>query len=179
VIADNVGDNVGDCAGMAADLFETYAVTIIATMILGALMVKTTSPAAAIYPLTIGGFAIIASIVGTWFVSAKPGDKNVMPRSTRGLIVAGVIALIAFYPITLIVMENVVKTVPFEIAGRMQQITVWHLWGTAAVGMALTGFPRVDHRVLHRHRLQAGAARGARRARPAMRPTSSPASACR
>jgi K(+)-stimulated pyrophosphate-energized sodium pump len=140
VIADNVGDNVGDCAGMAADLFETYAVTIIATMILGALMVKTTSPVAAIYPLAIGGFAIIASIIGTWFVKARPGDKNVMPALYKGLIVAGVIALIAFYPITLILMDNVVKTVPFEIAGRMQHITVWHLWGTAVVGMALTGF---------------------------------------
>ncbi|HYL90146.1 MAG TPA: sodium-translocating pyrophosphatase [Burkholderiales bacterium] len=140
VIADNVGDNVGDCAGMAADLFETYAVTIIATMLLGALMVKTTTPAALIYPLTIGGFAIIASIVGTWFVSAKPGDKNVMPALYKGLIVAGVVALIAFIPITMIVMGDVVKTVPFEVGGGMKMITIWHLYGTAVVGMLLTGF---------------------------------------
>ena len=140
VIADNVGDNVGDCAGMAADLFETYAVTIIATMLLGALMVKTTSPAALIYPLVIGGFAIIASIAGTWFVSAKPGDKNVMPALYKGLAWAGGIALIAFYPITLLMMGDVVKEVPFDVAGGKKFITVWHLWGTAVVGMVLTGF---------------------------------------
>jgi K(+)-stimulated pyrophosphate-energized sodium pump len=140
VIADNVGDNVGDCAGMAADLFETYAVTIIATMLLGALMVKTTSPAALLYPLAIGGFAIIASIIGTWFVKAKPTDKNVMPALYKGLAVAGVVALIAFYPITLLVMGEVVKTVPFDIGGSARLITVWHLYGTAVVGMALTGF---------------------------------------
>ncbi|HEX9397549.1 MAG TPA: sodium/proton-translocating pyrophosphatase, partial [Burkholderiales bacterium] len=140
VIADNVGDNVGDCAGMAADLFETYAVTIIATMLLGALMVKTSSPAALIYPLVIGGFAIIASIAGTWFVSAKPGDKSVMPALYKGLAWAGGIALIAFYPITLLLMGDVVKDVPFDVAGGKRFITVWHLYGTAVVGMALTGF---------------------------------------
>src|SRR5262245_61720630 len=140
VIADNVGDNVGDCAGMAADLFETYAVTIIATMLLGALMVKTTSPAAVIYPLAIGGFAIIASIIGTFFVKARPSDKNVMPALYKGLAVAGVIALLAFYPITLLMMRDVVSSVPFEIGGVKKFISVWHLYGTAVVGMALTGF---------------------------------------
>ncbi len=138
VIADNVGDNVGDCAGMAADLFETYAVTIVATMLLGALMLK--SPAAVIYPLVIGGFAIIASIVGTWFVKAKPGEKNVMPALYKGLAVAGGIALIAFWPITQLMMGPIVASVPFEIGGAKKMISVWHLYGTAVVGMALTGF---------------------------------------
>ena len=140
VIADNVGDNVGDCAGMAADLFETYAVTIIATMLLGALMIKTTSPAAVIYPLALGGFAIIASVVGTWFVKAKPGDRNVMPALYKGLWWAGGLALVAFWPITKVVMGDVLANVPFEIAGGKKLITVWHLWGTAVVGLALTGF---------------------------------------
>jgi K(+)-stimulated pyrophosphate-energized sodium pump len=140
VIADNVGDNVGDCAGMAADLFETYAVTIIATMLLGALMVKSTGPEALLYPLVLGGFAIIASIAGTWFVSAKPGDKNVMPALYKGLAAAGVIALIAAWPITKLVMGPVLESVPFDIGGRTRMIGVWHLWGTVVVGMALTGF---------------------------------------
>jgi K(+)-stimulated pyrophosphate-energized sodium pump len=140
VIADNVGDNVGDCAGMAADLFETYAVTIIATMILSALMVKTTSPAAVIYPLAIGGFAIIASIVGTWFVKSKPGDKNVMPALYKGLIWAGGLALIAFYPITQVMMGDILKEVPFEVLGGKKLISVWNLYLAAVVGLALTGF---------------------------------------
>ena len=140
VIADNVGDNVGDCAGMAADLFETYAVTIIATMLLGALVVKTSSPAALIYPLVIGGFSIIASIVGTWAVKAKPGDRNVMTALYKGLALSGVVALIAFIPITWTMMKPVLDSVPFDMGGSKKMITVWHLWGTTVVGMLLTGF---------------------------------------
>ena len=140
VIADNVGDNVGDCAGMAADLFETYAVTIVATMLLGALMVKTASPAALMYPLALGGFAIIASIVGTMFVKTKASDKNVMAALYRGLAWAGGIALVGFWPITQVVMGDVLASVPFDIAGQSRMIGVGHLYGAAVVGIALTGF---------------------------------------
>ena len=137
VIADNVGDNVGDCAGMAADLFETFAVTLIATMLLGALMVRTSSDAAVIYPLALGGVSIIASIIGCMFVKAQPG-KKIMTALYRGVIVAGVLAAIAFIPITYWIMGNVVKEVPFEILGASKMISVWHLWGAALVGLVLT-----------------------------------------
>ena len=142
VIADNVGDNVGDCAGMAADLFETYAVTIIATMLLGALVVKTASPAAVVYPLAIGGFAIISSIIGTWFVRAKSTDRNVMPALYKGLIWAGGLAALGMIPITMIVMGDVVKEVPFDVLGqrRILPYGIWNLYGAALVGLALTGF---------------------------------------
>jgi len=126
VIADNVGDNVGDCAGMAADLFETYAVTVVATMLLGGLLFAKQSAAAgfnaAIYPLALGAVSIVSSIIGTFFVSTREGGK-IMNALYKGVIVAGIVSAIGFYFITHALM-------PAE--GNS-------LFGCALIGLGLTG----------------------------------------
>ncbi len=125
VIADNVGDNVGDCAGMAADLFETYAVTIVATMLLGGLVFTNGSDTAVVYPLILGGASIIASIIGTFFVKIKEGGK-IMGALYRAAIVSAVLAAVAFYFIT----DNMM--------GDNGLYTTGQLYGSALIGLALT-----------------------------------------
>jgi len=125
VIADNVGDNVGDCAGMAADLFETYAVTVIATMLLGGLMAAEVGANAVLYPLVLGGASIVASIIGAFFVRAKDGG-SIMGALYKGVIVSGVLAAIAFWPITTALMGD----------GRYSAPA---LYGCALIGLVLTG----------------------------------------
>ena len=131
VIADNVGDNVGDCAGMAADLFETYAVTLIATMLLGVLMASQAGSGAVIYPLALGAVSIIASIVGSFFVTAREGGK-IMNALYRGLAVAGGLSLIAFYPVTQMLIGDGLQMNDGSVIASM------NLYYAALIGLALT-----------------------------------------
>ncbi len=134
VIADNVGDNVGDCAGMAADLFETYAVTAVAVMLLGLLKFNgAAQDQALVLPLVLGGVSIIASIIGTFFVRIGKSE-NIMGALYKGLIAAGILALAAFYPVINWLTDG--KGLK-PISGST--FTVTNLWICAAVGLVVTG----------------------------------------
>jgi K(+)-stimulated pyrophosphate-energized sodium pump len=127
VIADNVGDNVGDCAGMAADLFETYAVTLVATMLLGGLMMQGMGENAVLYPLALGAASIVSSIIGTFFVKVSENGK-IMNALYKGVIVSGVISAITFWFIT----EQLVLNTPENPA------LARHLFYCTLIGLALT-----------------------------------------
>ncbi len=129
VIADNVGDNVGDCAGMAADLFETYAVTAVAVMLLGVLTFSQ-DVAVAMYPLVLGGVSIIASIIGTFAVKSRAG--NVERALYQGLIVSGGLAALAFIPVTYWLMHGLTTT-----AG-IAATPWWHFYLCALIGLVIT-----------------------------------------
>ena len=131
VIADNVGDNVGDCAGMAADLFETYAVTLIAAMLLGAITF-TSNASSVSYPLILGGISIITSIIGTYFVKLG-GSKKIMTALYKGLIVSGLLACIAFYFVT-------VQMFPAGLTNAAgQNFSALNIFISAIVGLVVTG----------------------------------------
>ncbi len=132
VIADNVGDNVGDCAGMAADLFETYAVTSVAVMLLGVLTFPDFAREAAIYPLTIGGVAIVASIIGA--LSVRTTSDRVEGALYRGLIVSGVLSAAAFYPLTRWLMSDALDAAGNAVSGA----TAADLWLCSLIGVAVT-----------------------------------------
>jgi K(+)-stimulated pyrophosphate-energized sodium pump len=137
VIADNVGDNVGDCAGMAADLFETYAVTAVAVMLLGVLSFNLdVAREVALYPLVIGGVAILASIIGALSVGTKTG--NVEGALYKGLIVSGAISIAGFYPVTQWLMSDALSLGVLDPGSALADASVTGLWLCALIGVAVT-----------------------------------------
>ncbi|HET6831794.1 MAG TPA: sodium-translocating pyrophosphatase, partial [Solirubrobacterales bacterium] len=137
VIADNVGDNVGDCAGMAADLFETYAVTAVAVMLIGVLSFNVdVAREVAVYPLVLGGVAILASIIGALSVRSKSG--NVEGALYRGLIVSGLLSAIAFYPVTDWLMSDPLQIAVADPDSALAGASVTGLWLCALIGIAVT-----------------------------------------
>ncbi len=134
-IADNVGDNVGDCAGMAADLFETYAVTAVAVILLGVLTFHEATRVA-LFPLVIGGVAIIASIIGTYAVRTR--TDNVERALLQGLLVSGVLAAAAFAPVTYWLMRNLTFKAAPIVGGAVNTPKWWHLYLCSLIGIAVT-----------------------------------------
>ncbi|HST55265.1 MAG TPA: sodium-translocating pyrophosphatase [Solirubrobacteraceae bacterium] len=133
-IADNVGDNVGDCAGMAADLFETYAVTAVAVVLLGILTFQEQTQVA-LYPLILGAVAIVASIIGTFAVRSSTG--NVERALYQGLFVSGLLSAAAFYPVTKWLMSDV----NFKVVGsQVQTPSVGDFYLCSIIGIVITGF---------------------------------------
>ena len=137
VIADNVGDNVGDCAGMAADLFETYAVTAVAVMLLGTAYENSSLW---LYPLALGGISILASIIGTFFSRVGKGENAIINALYMSVLVATVLSALGFIPVTK--------------AFEGPQFSFWQLYGSALVGLGDHVPARRDHRVLHRESLE-------------------------
>ncbi|MGI8846075.1 MAG: sodium/proton-translocating pyrophosphatase, partial [Thermoleophilaceae bacterium] len=140
VIADNVGDNVGDCAGMAADLFETYAVTAVAVMLLGVLTFNEIG-AVSVYPLVIGGVSIVASIIGTFAVKSSSG--NVERALYQGLIVSGVLAALAFLPISLWLMNDLTfkdGASTLITGGGSTAASGIQFWLCSLIGIGITAF---------------------------------------
>ncbi len=134
VIADNVGDNVGDCAGMAADLFETYALTLVATMLLGGLLFCESAPGVILYPLVLSGLSILASVVGTFYVKLEPGDTRILAALAKGWTVAGVLAFLLFVPVTWLLLPA-----SFSLADDGALHSRWGVLGAAGIGLVLSG----------------------------------------